>query len=295
MPQNVLLLGVDGGGTCCRARLADSEGITLGYGEAGPANVRFGIEKSFSAVHEATEQSLREAGLQNCKERIVACLALAGAGEPITHEKVRRYPHPFRRVLVTNDARAACIGAHAGRDGGIVIAGTGSIGWAILGGVDHQVGGWGFPISDAGSGAWLGCEALGRLLLAHDGLLPWTKFLRALFEQFESDPHAVVRWMGTARPRSYASFAPSVVEYAAKHDPVAVDLMQMAGTHIDAIAGRLLEFGAIRLALMGGLAQKIRPYLSDSTTHNLVPPVGDALTGALHLARCEALAHIKGY
>jgi glucosamine kinase len=294
VPSNVLLLGVDGGGTCCRARLADSDGTILGYGEAGPANVRFGIEKSFSAVIEATERSLREAGLQNCKGRIVACLALAGASEPITHEKVRGYPHPFRRVVVTNDARAACIGAHAGRDGGIVIAGTGSIGWAILGGVDHQVGGWGFPISDAGSGAWLGCAALARLLKAHDGLLPWTKFLRVIFEQFESDPHAVVRWTKTARPRDYASFAPGVVGYAAKEDPVAIELMQMAGIYIDAIAARLLELGARRLAIMGGLAQAIRPYLSGATTQHLVQPLGDALTGALHLARCEAVAHITG-
>lgn len=42
-------------------------------------------------------------------------------------------------------------------------------------------------------------------------------------------------------------------------------------------------------------AQKIRPYLSESTTQHLVQPLGDALTGALHLARCEALAYNKGY
>jgi glucosamine kinase len=273
--------------------LTDVEGNILGSGEAGPANARLGIEQAFSAVHEATDRSLQKAGLRGAEQRIVACLALAGAGEPTTLEKVREYPHPFRLVLVTNDARAACIGAHAGRDGGIVIAGTGSIGWAILGGVDHQVGGWGFPISDAGSGAWLGCKALGRLLRAHDGLLPWTKFLRAIFEQFDCDPHAIVRWIGTARPRDYASFAPSVVEYAAKGDPFALDLMRMAGTHIDAIATQLMAIGATRLAIAGGLAQKITPYLSESTLHNLVPPLGDALTGALHLARCEAV-HPKG-
>ena len=45
-----LFLGVDGGGTRCRARLADLSGKILGEGSAGPANIRFGIEPSFAAV-----------------------------------------------------------------------------------------------------------------------------------------------------------------------------------------------------------------------------------------------------
>ena len=39
---NALLLGVDGGGTRCRARLSDPAGAKLGEATAGPANIRLG-------------------------------------------------------------------------------------------------------------------------------------------------------------------------------------------------------------------------------------------------------------
>ena len=44
------------------------------------------------------------------------------------------------------------------------------------------------PISDEGSGAWLGCEAVRRLLWALDGRIASTGLLRALGEKFGNDP-----------------------------------------------------------------------------------------------------------
>jgi hypothetical protein len=45
-----LFLGVDGGGTRCRARLEDHVGKRLGEGLAGPANLRLGQQASLDAV-----------------------------------------------------------------------------------------------------------------------------------------------------------------------------------------------------------------------------------------------------
>jgi glucosamine kinase len=195
-------------------------------------------------------------------------------------------------VFVT-DAQAACVGAHGGRDGGIIVIGTGSIGWAELNGRQYQVGGWGWPISDEGSGAWLGCEALRRTLWAHDGRMPWSALLRSLFAKFRSDPHAIVHWMTGASPKDFATFAPDIVEHALANDPVAVELLRLAGGHVDALAQRLIEFGVDRLSLVGGLAASIEPWLADSTKHHLVAPRGDAVAGALQLARdaAESLRH----
>ena len=63
----------------------------------------------------------------------------------------------------------------------------GSIGWANLKGRHYRVGGWGLAVSDEGSGAWLGREALRRVLWAHDARIEWTPFLTTLFEQFRND------------------------------------------------------------------------------------------------------------
>jgi glucosamine kinase len=190
--------------------------------------------------------------------------------------------------LVTTDAHAACVGAHRGQDGGIIIVGTGSIGWAELGGRDMRVGGWGLTVSDEGSGAWLGREALRRALWAHDGRIQWSGLLTSLFDRFGSDPHAIVRFSSDARPRDFAELAPAVVDSATADDPVAVELMRCGAGHADALARRLVAFGARRLALMGGLARKIEPWLAEDTRRHLVAPKGDALDGALLIAAAAA-------
>jgi glucosamine kinase len=286
---NALLLGVDGGGTRCRARLCASSGVKLGEASAGPANIRFGLAQSFSAVLSATAECLGQAALSPRDfPRIVGCLALAGASEPADLAAAQRHKLPFGKAIVTTDAHAACVGAHLGRDGGVIVVGTGSIGWGELRGRQYRVGGWGLPISDEGSGAWLGREALCRVLWAHDGRISWSGLLTTLFERFQSDPHAIVRWTSTASPGDFGSLAPLVVERAARKDPVADELMLLAAGHIDALAARLVAIGIPRLALVGGLAPHALPWLTDATRSRLVPPAGDALDGALQLARDAA-------
>src|SRR5277367_496865 len=53
MNPNLLILGVDGGGTHCRARLCALCGPVLGEATAGAANLRLGVERSFSSIVEA--------------------------------------------------------------------------------------------------------------------------------------------------------------------------------------------------------------------------------------------------
>ena len=63
---------------------------------------------------------------------------------------------------------------------------------------------------------------------------------------------------------------------------------RLAGKHIDTLAHRLVAFGVDRLSLTGSLATSIEPWLEDTTRHRLVVPVGDAVDGALRLARAAA-------
>ena len=149
---DVLLLGIDGGGSRCRARLCSLSGANLGEGTGGPANIRLGLDQSFASVLQATTQCMSQAGLSPRDfERIVACLGLAGASEPTDLGAARRRKHPYRKAVFVTDAQAACVGAHGGRNGGIIVIGTGSIGWAELNGREYRVGGWGWPVSDEGT------------------------------------------------------------------------------------------------------------------------------------------------
>ena len=49
-----LYLGIDGGGSTCRARLSDAQGSVVGEGFAGPANFRLGVTVVSQQIKAAT-------------------------------------------------------------------------------------------------------------------------------------------------------------------------------------------------------------------------------------------------
>jgi glucosamine kinase len=166
-----LFLGIDGGGSGCRVRLCDGTGKILGEGEAGSANTLLGLPTVFDEITTATHRALGQAGLSaDLIGRLHAAAGLAGLSLARERQKLTAFSHPFASFHAEADAHAACLGAHVGADGGIVIAGTGSCGLAMVAGQVHTVGGWGFAISDQGSGAALGRAALRQALCEQDGI-----------------------------------------------------------------------------------------------------------------------------
>jgi glucosamine kinase len=286
-----LLVGVDGGGTGCRARIVDAEGRVLGTGIAGPAALRLGIDTSLAAVEHACQAALEEARLPvEALAGADTAIGLAGIGRKGLLEQLIARKHPYRSVVYVNDATIACIGAHAGADGGIVIVGTGSIGFAVVGGREIRVGGYGFPISDEGSGADLGLHGIRLALRSHDGRGVETNFTREVMARFGSDPFEAVAWMDRAHATDYATFAPLVVRHANDGDSVARAAIRDAAEKIDDLVRQLIERGAPRVALLGGLATPMEPWLAPDVQRRLSPIQGDAVDGALHLARRAAAA-----
>jgi glucosamine kinase len=286
-----LLVGVDGGGTGCRARIEDADGCVLGTGIAGPAAVRLGIDRSLAAVESACRAAAAEAGLQpEALAGMDAGVGLAGIGRKGVLEEIVARPHPFRTVIYVNDANIACIGAHSGHDGGIVIIGTGSAGFALVQGKEVKVGGYGFPISDEGSGADLGLHAIRLALRANDGRALATSLTREVMARFNGDPFEVVAWMDRATATDYAALAPLVMRHADTGDPVGRRIVRDAAEQIDELVRRLVECGAPRIALVGGLASPMEPWLAPDVQRRLCPVQGDAVAGALHLARRAAMA-----
>jgi glucosamine kinase len=284
-----LFIGVDGGGTGCRARLEDADGRLLGTGIAGPAAIRIGIDRALAEVEKVCRAAIEEAGLDmNGLNSVHAAVGLAGVGRKNALEQLMLRQHPFRSVVYVNDATIACIGAHGGRDGGIVIVGTGSVGFAVVGGREVQVGGYGFPISDEGSGADLGLHAIRLALRAYDERAVGTSLTRDVMLRFHNDPFEAVAWMDHATATDYATFAPLVMRHADAGDPVARRIVRDAAEQIDELVRRLAECGASRVALLGGLASSMEPWLAPDVQRRLVPIEGDAVDGALRLARRTA-------
>jgi len=284
--HSTLFVGVDGGGTGCRARIESANGELLGTGIAGPAALRLGIDRALGEVEKACRAALEEAGLPpDALKSAHTAMGLAGVGRKGALEELQQRPHPFRSIVYVNDANIACIGAHAGRDGGIVIVGTGSVGYAVVGDREARVGGYGFPISDEGSGADLGLHAIRLALRAYDERALGSSLTRDVMTRFHNDPFDAVAWMDRATATDYATFAPLVMRHADTGDPVARRIVRDAGEQIDELVRRLFECGAMRIALLGGLASSMQPWLSPDVQRRLVPVEGDAVDGALLLAR----------
>ena len=133
------------------------------------------------------------------------------------------------------------------------------------------------------------------MLWALDGRLAWTGLLRAMAADFGNDPHFIVRWADTASPRDFGSLAPRVFDYAARGDAVAVEMAEIAARHIDALAVRLVEVGATRLAMVGGCAPFLQNLLAETTKSHLVEPIRRCL--GRRLASCalgRAIAGARG-
>jgi len=261
-PAGPLFAGVDGGGTGCRARIQDADGRTLGTGIAGPAALRLGIDRALAEVEKACRAALEEAGLDADALSLVHVAAgLAGVGRKGALEQLVQRPHPFRSIVYVNDATIACIGAHGSHDGGIVIVGTGSVGFAVVGGREVRVGGYGFPISDEGSGADVGLHAIRLALRAYDERAVDSSLTRDVMMRFHNDPFEAVAWMDPATATDYATFAPLVLRHADAGDPVARRIVRDAAEQIDELVRRLCECGASRIALLGGLASPMQPWL----------------------------------
>jgi glucosamine kinase len=286
-----LFVGIDGGGTGCRARIEDAAGCLLGTGIAGPAALRLGVDRALTEVEKACRAALVEAGLDaNALGSMHAAVGLAGIGRKGVHEQLTARPHPFRSIVYAHDATIACIGAHAARDGGIVIVGTGSVGFAVIGEREVRIGGYGFPISDEGSGADLGLHAIRLSLRAHDERAVGSSLTRDVLTRFHNDPFEAVAWMDRATATEYATFAPLVMRHADDGDPIARSIVRDAAEQIDELVRRLAECGAPRIALLGGLASSMQPWLAPDVQRRLVPVEGDAVDGALRLAR-RAVMH----
>jgi glucosamine kinase len=283
-----LLLGIDAGGTHCRARLVNAEGRILGTGHAGPANLTIGITEAHRAILKASRQAFAAARLgRSAMRRTHAGIGIAGADDPCRARKIQACRFAFASVTIRSDAETACIGAHDGADGGVLVLGTGSNGLVRRKGRLHRVSGGGFLVSDLASGAVIGHAAVRQAMSAHQGVTPASPLTRRIMRHFGNDPSKLQAWAMAATPARWGEFAPLVFTAADKADPVAMRLLADATADVVRMLDRMIALGARRIAMVGGLAEAYAQRLPRRFARVVVAPRHDALTGAIDLA-CEA-------
>lgn len=278
------VLGIDGGGTGCRAALASPDGRILARAGSGAANIRTDLASARAHIVEAARRAFVEAGQDpESLARTPAVLGLAGANVGTYRQQVQAIL-PFRESLVESDAEIALEGAVGSGDGAIAVLGTGSAYRVRRCGVSRAVGGWGFQVGDQASGARVGRDLLEQTLLAYDGIGEASALTREIMAVFRDNPEDLVEFTVAAKPGDYGGFAPKVFDYAAEGDVVARSIVGKAVADVEGALGALgLREGDV-LCLLGGLAGFYAPLLAARYQPLLREPRGDALLGAVRMA-----------
>lgn len=280
------LLGVDGGGTGTRVAVAQPDGTLLAQGQAGPSALGQGVDAAWQHILQAVAAAFASMGRETPAWSVCAMGAgLSGINHRPWADEFRAKNPGFAALALDTDAHTMLLGAHGGQPGAMVAAGTGSVGAVLRSdGSRSEVSGWGFPVGDEGSGAWLGLRAMALAQQALDRRRPASPLAIAVQARCGSSREALQGWCAAARQFEYAQLARLVFE-CAPADPAANDLLIQAAAALDAMALAMDPGGTLPLALCGSIGQQLKPRLARATLARCVDARFDAPYGALLLIR----------
>jgi glucosamine kinase len=299
-----IFLGIDGGGSQTACAIGDETSL-LGSGSGDGSNViRVGEAQARKSLASAIHQACAAAKITP-KQIKRTCIGVAGGARPETTEIVRRILSELvsGEIEVVGDMVIAMEAASDGGPGVVVIAGTGSIAYGRnAAGQMARAGGWGFAISDEGSGHWIGRAAVTTVMRVCDegqngGLL---ENIMKVWGVITREQMIVVS--NASPPPDFAGLFPAVLAAADAGDPSAHDILARAGVELATLAriviSRLFaDADTAPVAMSGGVFRnsalvrqvfynRLRLECPNAVVNlNLVDPV----KGALELARRAAL------
>ena len=239
-------LGIDGGGTKTRCVLGNETGALATAVSGGSNIVRLGEAQARESLHAVVRQVCAMAKI-SAGQIDAVCIGAAGAARPEIAAKIRsilaEIGLPSRaRVEVAGDAAIALEAAFGPGPGVIAIAGTGSIVYGRdTSGHTARAGGWGFAISDEGSGHWIGRHAISALLHARDQGRE-TALTALILEAWKLEGiDALIQRANATPPPEFPRLFPVIVRAAADGDSVARELLARAGRELAVLAAIVLR------------------------------------------------------
>jgi len=239
-------LGIDGGGTKTRCVLGDEMTVLATAMSGGSNIVRLGETQAREALHTAIRQVCATANISPAQISAV-CIGAAGADRPEIVAKIcailaelisETAPETaLPKIEVVGDMTIALEAACGAGPGVIAIAGTGSIAYGRdATGHTARAGGWGFAVSDEGSGHWIGRRAISAILSAHDQGLETTLSAMVLQAWKLNTLDELVQQANSTPPPDFPRLFPIVLRAADEDDSVARSLLTDAGAKLGSLA-----------------------------------------------------------
>jgi glucosamine kinase len=293
MVKHEYIIGIDGGGSHCRAVLQNSNGKLVGEGVSGASNIMSDPHQTLQSIVSACEAAIADANLSVSLSELVVMAGLAGANIPKAKTYFLSLPMPFKRIHVMSDLHAACFGAHEGANGGLIICGTGSAATCHRDGTFKDIGGYGLSLGDNGSAAWLGLQAVKNTLLAMDGVHQESTLAKRVVEQLQARTASdIVTITSSYKPSHYGELAPLVTACYEAGCETATEIIREGARYIHSIINTLNEYyrsfcktagdsSVMPVCVVGGLAQTYIPLLPNDIQQALCTPKTNAQRGAI--------------
>jgi len=251
------LIGIDSGGTKTTAKAYSLTGELLDTAVSGFGNLTVDFEKGMDNICAAAD-ALRERLPGEC---VFLCLGCAGIETGGKKAQARALLEArYGSVYVTNDAELALNAALQGEDGVLVIAGTGSIGYAKKDGALHRFGGWGHLINDDGSGYSIAVRAVRYIAYSFDTGREDTPLKRAVFSHLGiGELRELIAFIYGSDKGGVASLVPVVERAASEGDPQAREILTWAGERLAWLAIPLCRQNGLsdpRIAVSGSVIRK---------------------------------------
>lgn len=286
-----MLIGIDGGGSKNDLLLFTEEGRVLNRLIAAGTNAaEMGADPACDRLIGQIERLLAPHGGMRAPIRaLFSGLSGGGNAQSRTHitSRLQAALPGARHVATAGDTVTALYAGIGVGDGIAVIAGTGTSELVRHNGEFTQIGGWGHLIDDAGSGFWLGREALNAALREMDGRGGKTLLTDLINHKLGADVRSRIPQLYQDGKRTIASFAPEVFSAADKGDKTALDILSRAADEL----ALLIRTGAMhiaqkpwRVALVGSLWNA--PLLRDEvrgrlgSEYELTPVTAPAVLGS---------------
>jgi len=235
-------LGIDGGGTKTRCVLADETTVLAKSMTGGSNIVRLGETQVREALHAAIHQVCTTARISPDQIR-ASCIGAAGAARPEIAAKIRSILAELisdispTKIEVVGDTVIALEAAFGAGPGVIAIAGTGSIVYGRdADGHTARAGGWGFAVSDEGSGHWIGRRAISAILSARDQGLETALTAMVLQAWKLNTIDELVQQANSTPPPDFPRLFPIVLRGADEADSPARELLADAGAKLAELA-----------------------------------------------------------
>ncbi len=239
-------LGIDGGGTKTRFLLSDETKVLARAATGGSNIVRLGAEQAKEALIGGIRQVCDAAKISPGELRCI-CVGVAGAARPEVAEKIHAIlaaiaNNASTKIEVVGDTVIALEAAFEGGPGVIVISGTGSIAFGTdAQGHTARAGGWGFAVSDEGSGHWIGRRVVAAILNARDQGAQ-TTLTGMILEAWKIESiDELVQVANAAPPPEFPRLFPVVLRAANAGDVIARGLLVEAGAELAKLASTVLR------------------------------------------------------